>query len=88
MVIDHIKANGKYYRPQKAGIQDPEKIEGYCYPVCYIKKLWFGRWRIDYHDGWDLDYTKGVGMNNKHLITTRIILYPSGIEEIKYTNSK
>lgn len=38
---------------------------------CSIKKLLFGRWQVDYYDNF---YNKD----------SRIILYPSGIEEIKY----
>jgi len=88
MEIAHIKANGNYYRPQEAGVQNPGLIKGCCYPVCYIKKLWFGRWQIDYHSSYDVDYNKGVPFHSEHIITTRIILYPSGIEEIKYLNTK
>ena len=84
MKIEHIKANGRYYRPQEPGVQQPNKIEGCCYPVCYIKKLWFGRWQIDYNDSMDEDWSEGVPMVSEDRITTRVILYTPGIEEIKY----
>ena len=46
----YIKANGKYYKPQKVGVQDPDKKKGVNLPVCKITKLLSGVWRVDYHD--------------------------------------
>ena len=81
MRLEYIKANGRIYRPQKAGIQDPEKIEGCMLPVCFIKKLMFGRWQVDYYD--DNPYAYKYAYDNQ-IPASRIILYPSGIEEVKY----
>lgn len=86
MKLQYIKANGEYYRVQEPGIQDPIMKEGIYRPVCYIKKLWFGRWQVDYYDNHNAHYEKGYstwGENQKP--SHRIILYPAGIEEIKYT---
>ncbi len=86
MKLQYIKANGEYYKPQEAGKQHPEMIEGVCYPVCYIKKLWFGRWQVDYYDELNAHYEKGYSRwNENQKPSHRLILYPSVIEEIKYT---
>lgn len=85
MKLKYIKASGKYYRPQRAGEQDPNKVEGCYYPVCIIKKLSFGRWQIDYYDEHTQSYENdeyGLGDENKP--TTRLIIYPNGIEEIRW----
>lgn len=86
MKLLYIKANGEYYYPQEPNVQDPKKIEGCCLPVCRIKKLLFGRYQVDYYDQFEQFRLKGVstsGEENKPNL--RLILYPSGIEEIKYT---
>lgn len=81
--LEYIKANGIYYRPQKAGVQNPEMIKGVCYPVCVIKKLLFGRWQVDYFSSNPYSY-KNAYDNQKPV--NRLILYPNGIEEIRFTN--
>lgn len=83
--LQYIKANGKYYRPQESGIQDTSKAE-VNFPVCLIKKLWFGRWQIDYFDEITQIYDKGgYSFGDEDKPNQRVILYPSGIEEIKYS---
>ena len=84
MGIVYIKANGEYYRPQEAGSQDPKCIEGCFLGVCYIKKLLFGRWEIRYYDGLYADWENGVSFDANQTPNTKLILYPSGIEEIRY----
>jgi len=85
MKLKYIKANGEYYRPQKAGEQDPNKVEGCHLPVCIIKKLLFGRWRIDFYDHNTQFHEKGgYSWGDEDTPNTRLILYPSGIEEIRY----
>lgn len=61
MMLVYIKANGIYYQANE---------------TCLIKKLWFGRWQVDY---FDYLYLGDTGKPNM-----RVILYPSGIEEIKF----
>lgn len=84
MEIEYIKANGKYYRPQKAGVRMEDSLCNH--PVCVIKKLFFGVWRIDYH----CEYTRryiiqcGYTPGDEDIPNKRLILYPSGIEEISY----
>lgn len=80
MKIKYIKANDIYYHPIETGKQDPSKIQGCFYPVCYIKKLSLGRYQIDYYDEY-IDFYKN---QNNQLPLSRIILYPSGIQEIRY----
>ncbi len=75
MKLEYIKANGVYYFPQEAGEQDPNKIPGCFRPVCYIKKLWFGRWQIDQNND-------NRSQWNNQVPNEKIILYPAGIEEI------
>lgn len=85
MEIRYIKASGKYYRPQQAGVQDPDKLEGCHYHVCIIKKLLFGRWQIDYYDEHTQFYSKGgYSFGDEDKPNTRLIIYPSGVEEIKW----
>lgn len=81
MKLEYIKANDIYFHPQEAGVQDPRKREGCFYPVCYIKKISFGRWQIDYYDSNIYAYPDN---NNNQLPASRLIIYPSGIQEIKY----
>ena len=81
----YIKANGVYYRPQKPGIMDENKNFGN-YPVCLIKKILFGLlWQIDYFDK-VYQYTEkgGYSFGDEDIPNQRIILYPLGIEEIKW----
>ena len=80
MKLEYIKANGEYYRPQKAGVKDESKRYGN-YPVCTIKKLLFGMWKIDYFDRHaQCCYSYG----DENTPNKRVILYPSGIEEVVY----
>jgi len=84
MKLKHIKANGKYYRPQKAGVKNPV-MRFSNYHVCKIKKLPFGRWRIDYFDEAVQFYNKGgYTWGDEDTPNQRVILYPSGIDEIRY----
>tara|TARA_R110000772_G_scaffold43930_1_gene101089 strand:- start:285 stop:566 length:282 start_codon:yes stop_codon:yes gene_type:complete len=84
MELEYIKANGQYYRPQKAGIKDESKRFSN-YPVCTIKKLLFGLWRIDYYcDHTQFDVKGGYSFGDEDTPNKRAILYPSGIEEISY----
>ena len=84
MKLQHIKANGKYYRPQKAGIKNENHRFGN-YPVCIIVKLFFGRYQVDYYDErlqWERHGS--IRSGDEDTPNKRIILYPSGIEEICY----
>ena len=83
MDILHIKANGTYYYPTEPGEEPYEKFQGRYAPVCRIKKLMFGRWQIDYYDEWIPD-ERGYYTGDNQVPNARLILYPSGIEEIKY----
>ena len=84
MKLEYIKANGVRFYPV-----EPKTVRtGYhtFKPICYIKKLWFGRWQVDYYDE-TIHYhdQRMVGMMERNQTPShRIILYPSGIEEIKY----
>lgn len=83
MKLEYIKANGEYYYPMQPGIQDPSKIDGVCYEEVRITKLWFGRYKVEMFPyvflSKDGTYKP---KNNPH---TTIILYPAGIQEIKYS---
>lgn len=83
MKLKYIKADGKYYKPQIAGVKD--KKSNCNYPVCTIKKLLFGRWRIDYYDE-EIQYNElgGYAWGDEDKPNARIILYPSSIEVIKW----
>lgn len=81
MKLEYIKANGMYYIPQEAGVKNPNTWDSN-YPVCIIKKLWFGRWQIDYYDF--LNTPAFVSDRDENKPNTRIVLYPNGIEEIKW----
>lgn len=78
--IQYIKSDGVYYYPQEPYIQDPKMIDGIFKPVCYIKKMSFGRYCIELYNG--VPCGKDSAIPNY-----RIILYPSGIEEIGFTLS-
>lgn len=83
MELEYIKANGIYYTPQKAGVKDKSKNFSN-YPVCIIKKISFGRFQIDYYDIHNCNKFKTLGCNEEDKPNTRVILYPSGIEQIVY----
>ncbi len=86
MEIEYIKAGGKYYTPQKAGVKDPSKTSGNLH-VCIIKKLLFGRYQIDYYCDYRQFYELGGYQHgNEDKPNTRLILYPAGIEEIRFVN--
>lgn len=85
MEIDYIKTKDEVYKPQKKGIKDESKRIGN-YPVCYIKKLSFGRYQIDYYCSMHQVYVlkKGVCFGDEDKPNKRIILYPKAIEEISF----
>lgn len=85
MELEYIKANGKYYYPQESGVDDPTKILDICHPVCFIKKLMFGRWKIELYDPYAEVHPKVWDTRDNQTPNVKIILYPSGIEEIRYT---
>jgi len=73
--LAYIKANGKTYRPQKAGVKNENKRQGN-YPVCIINKLWFGRFEILYYSE-NYQYEKGgYAIGDEDKPNRRIILYP------------
>lgn len=74
--LEYIKANGIYYSIGSYELN----FNVISQSNCTIKKLCFGRWQIEYCDQFIRP--------NYDTINTRIILYPSGIEEIKYTINK
>lgn len=85
MKIEYIKANGILYRPVKKETQHPSYHPGLFMNVCFIKKLLFGKWQIDYFDENVSFDKKGFStFNDNQEPNVRIILYLSGIEEIKY----
>ena len=83
MEIEYIKANGEYYFPSK---EVDLKYTSVGKPIqCHIKKLWFGRWQIDYFE-WIL----GESYCNTDMVkpNSRIVLHNLGIEQIKYIKRK
>ena len=85
MKIESLKINGEYYRPTDKGVQNPEKYSGFYYPVCYIKKLLFGFWRVDYFDQYypPIKERDVYGLENQ-FPNVRIIVHSKNVEEIKY----
>lgn len=82
MKLEYIKANGTYYSPQLSGVKDEAKRFGN-HHVCLIKKLLlFGRWQIDYYDQYR---PGGFTCGDENTPNARLIIYPSGIEEIKWS---
>ena len=79
-----IKTKYDVFFPQEAGVKDESKRFGN-YPICKIKKLFFGIWVIDYFDENSISREKGYSFGDENKPNTRIILYPSVIEEIKYS---
>ena len=82
MQLEYIKANGKYWYPMKSGVQHPNRREGCFYPVCFIKQISNGRWQVDYFDN---NYCAYKDHWDNQIPGSRIILYPSGIEEVKFS---
>lgn len=84
MELEYIKVDGIYYRPQEPGIKDESKNYSNL-PICLIKKLFFGRWQIDYYNE-DIQFNVlgGYSMGDEDKTNTRLIVYPSGIEKIRY----
>jgi hypothetical protein len=80
MKLDYIKADGRRYRPQEAGVKMPKSYRNY--PVCKIKKLLLGRWMVEYYDDYDCD---GYSFGDEDTPNKRVILYPAGIEEIRWS---
>ncbi len=84
MKLEYIKANGVFYFPQKSGVKNESKSFSN-HHVCLIKKLLFGRWRIDYFDEMtQYDVQGSYSFGDEDNPNQRVILYPSGIEEIKW----
>lgn len=85
--IEYIRLGDIIYYNQPAGVQNPKSIKGVMLDVCIIKKLPFGRYRIDRYN--PLKPTNHYSMfeSNQHP-NERIIAYPSGISEIKYNTPK
>jgi hypothetical protein len=83
MKIDYIKTKDRIYKSQEKGVRDESKIYGN-YPVCNIKKISFGRYKIDYFCSIRQCYVlkKGIKDGDEDTPNTRVILYPNGIEEI------
>lgn len=53
------------------------------YNVCYIKKLFFGGYRVEFKDT-----VLNCTTEEDQKPDVRLILYPNGIEEIKYSLKK
>lgn len=83
MQIEYIKSGGEKYYHQEKGEQDPTKIEGICYPICLITKKVFGRYQVDYYDEFEKPVTDDWYQENQ-IPNRRLVIYPSGVEEIKY----
>ena len=83
--IIYVKANDTYYFHTPKNVQKDDCIAGCYRDVCYIKHLLFGRIQIDLYDE-NLYLTKHgyVTFNGGQEPNCRLILYPSGIQEIKY----
>lgn len=75
MKLKYIKAGNKYYYPTEK--------EGNWKPVCFIKQLSGGRFQIDMWDELSVNEEK-VESYHTNTPNTKIILYPSGIQEIRY----
>ena len=84
MKLKYIKADNIYYFPVGEKVQDPKCWEGIWKPVCFIKQLSGGKFQIDMWDSNSADWENGVGNEDKQTPNTKIILYPSGIQEIRY----
>lgn len=84
MELLYIKANGEQYSPCKPNTQIYGHHKGSYHPVCRIKRLMFGRWQIDYYDEYCYDDIDGYTEYRNQAPNARLILYPSGIQEIKY----
>jgi len=87
MEIEYIKTNGRFYYPIAKGVKNEGAImDSICLDVCFIKKLLFGRFQIDYYDARTAcEKEGGCSMFHNQIPNVRLIVYPSGIQEIKYT---
>lgn len=86
MELKYVKAANRYWYPQEPGVQMEGKNirPGVNYPVCYIKKIPGGRIQIDFHDdSLSFSYENYIRVSRDEP-NSRIIIYPSGIEEIGY----
>lgn len=81
MKLEYIKAGGRIYIPQEAGIPKPGTSCNY--PVCKIKKLLFGLWMVEYYEPYNNRCGYSFGDEDKP--NRRVILYPAGIEQIRWT---
>jgi len=79
-----LTVHGDIYRPQEPNVQDPTKVAGYYHPVCLIKKLLFGRWQIDYFCPKVACVNGGISRGDENTPNIRLILYPNGIQQIRY----
>ncbi len=79
--LQYIKAGGKYYKPIGLKEQNPDMRDGVFKGVCFITQIGDGRWQVDYYDDWIYAYKHAYDNQEPR---ERVILYPSGIEEIKY----
>lgn len=85
MKLRYIIVKGEYYYPMDKWIQDPKKIEGAYYPVCYIKPLEGGLFQIDYfNEVYPYERTEHFPDQGNQTPNARIIAYPSGIEKVEY----
>lgn len=81
--IIYIKdKNGHYYETPVDGVTI---YNGESMPVCRIKEVDHGGYLIEYHDEL-ISPEDGRGWYNGYnqVVNSRIVLYPSGIQEIKY----
>lgn len=84
MKIEYIQSGEDYYFSQIPCVQDPQLRNGVCLPEVKIKKLWFGKYRVDIFPRAFLAENGFAKIPKDPEIT--IILYPSGIKKIKYIN--
>jgi hypothetical protein len=70
MKIQYIKTSGEYFHYQPKGEQDPKCYDGVFKKYCIITKLSRGRFKIQYE--------------NFRGVEEVLVVYPAGIEHIKY----
>ena len=76
MTIEYIKTKNACYYPTDK--RSTNKYSWLYKPVCYIKKLWFGRWQIDYYDPYTEYETKGFSnANSNQSPNVRLVVFPS-----------
>lgn len=83
MELEYIKANGIYYYARANGRNSALS------PVSKIKKLKHGMFQVEYYDDYfALDRDGFMEAEEDREPTHRVILYPSGIQEIRYVRNK